>query len=103
MLLRLYNEDTPLQDHSKDRFNTGDRQQRVKKEPDEDVVSAAALEGDVKHEIDVDDEDEDDDDVGGVRLGDAEKDEGPEKVRNEDLEPDAIKAELKDEDADIIS
>lgn len=103
MLLRLYNEDTPLQDHSKDRFNTGDRQQRVKKEPDEDVVSAAALEGDVKHEIDVDDEDEDDDDVGGIRLGDAEKDEGPEKVRNEDLEPDAIKAELKDEDADIIS
>lgn len=51
MLLRLYNEDTPLQDHSKDRFNTGDKQQRVKKEPDVDVASAAALDGEVKDEM----------------------------------------------------
>ncbi len=104
MLLRLYGEDTPLQDHSKDRFRTGGREQGVKRGGggggDGDVVSAAAaLEGDGKDEMDgdVDDEEEDDDDdVGGVRLGNAEINGGTHRVRGEDLESDAVKGEEVD-------
>lgn len=100
MLLRLYNEDTPLQDHSKDRFNTGDQQQKVKKEPDDDVEAAAKLqgngdEGGMKIEIDQEDEE-----VGAVGLGDVVKGEvdGVEGKMEDEVMPEAIKDEVRDEE-----
>lgn len=89
MLLRLYNEDTPLQDHSKDRFHTGDQTQKVKKEPDGDAADAAALELEDKDEVDIKDEDGDEegdekgDEDGGVLL-------------------DTIKDEIKDEESEDV-
>ncbi|KAL6715109.1 tRNA (cytosine-5-)-methyltransferase ncl1 [Lecanora helva] len=68
MLLRLFNEDTPLEDHSKDRFHTGNAQQKIKKSPDEGVEAAAKLDGNTSE----------DEDGGGVSIvvGNDEKDVG---------------------------
>lgn len=86
MLLRLYNEDTPLQDHSKDRFHTGGATQGIKKEPED----GARLEGEVKEEMDVKLEGEDDDLApGGLDEGDEDEDmdEGGVKLEKEDDVP----------------
>lgn len=86
MLLRLYNEDTPLQDHSKDRFHTGGATQGIKKEPED----GARLEGGVKEEMDVKLESEDDDLApGGLGEGDEDEDmdEGGVKLEKENDVP----------------
>ena len=63
MLLRLYNEDSPLMDHSKDRFlgrtNGSD-------EPEEKTKTDDALEYEMK--VENEEEGESDSEAGGVRL-----------------------------------
>jgi len=96
MLLRLYNEDTPLQDHSKDRFHTGNATQNTKVEAkdeakfksegkDEMDIKPDGEDGDMAPgglaEPDVEDEDED---GGGVKL-----------EKEDDVLPDALKEEVE--------
>ena len=70
MLLRLYNEDTPLMDHSKDRFHD-----KSKPQPDADVIKETDGAKDEEVDADVEDEkaainEESEDGIeGGVRLG----------------------------------
>lgn len=100
MLLRLFDEDGPLMDHSKDRFNKGGAD-RIKKEVGEknddmdiDVKSEDDVEDDVKDEIDVDGEGED---VGAAGLSDvvkAEKGDGLEEVKEADVVDDSVKEEI---------
>lgn len=54
MLLRLYNEDTPLMDHSKDRFHDKSKSQPdadVKDEPDDIKNEEEEVDADVKDEM----------------------------------------------------
>ena len=106
MLLRLFNEDTPLQDHSKDRFRTGGQQQKVKVEPHGDVGDAAKL-------ADSEDEEEEGgvaivtgeglDDAGAAGLGDVVKAEDEVKEGKEDeIMPDAVKDQIQDEDREDV-
>ena len=97
MLLRLYNEDTPLMDHSKDRFhNTNSRPQPnadIKDEPN-DIRDEDEVDADVKDEIAVKGEDEEGnivaaglgEDVGMTGNGE----------REDDVLSDAVKAEVED-------
>lgn len=106
MLLRLFNEDTPLQDHSKERFKTGGEKQKVKKEGDEDVGAAASLEGEDKDGVEVKGEgdDEDDEEVdGGVPLGEEVKQEGVEEAGKDGMESKATVNEIKDEELEDVS
>lgn len=95
MLLRLYNEDTPLQDHSKDRFNTGNAKQTIKKEPNDDAAAAAKLEPGVKDEtMVIKPEDDEEDMAAAVETAEAEGD----GDGGYDAVPDgAIKEEIKEE------
>ncbi|KAL9098699.1 MAG: hypothetical protein Q9163_005685 [Psora crenata] len=71
LLIRLFNEDTPLQDHSKDRFNKdrdagkADGKDDEEKEEEDLVVRA---EGDASHMAPVEPATEDEDEGGGVAL-----------------------------------
>ena len=107
MLLRLYNEDTPLQDHSKDRFRTGDQQQKTKKDPDNDVASAAKLEGNGDEEgvkLGMEEDQDQDEDVAAAGLGDLARGEesGEEAEKEDDVMPAAIRDEVKDEEREDI-
>ena len=56
MLLRLYNEDTPLMDHSKDRFSRDRTDANIKDEPadgikDEEGEEEEEVDADVKYEV----------------------------------------------------
>lgn len=62
MLLRLFGEDGPLMDHSKDRFKTGDAKSKERKGPS-DGVEEAAVEANVDGS-----EDSEDDGSGGVKV-----------------------------------
>lgn len=60
MLLRLFNEDTPLMDHSKDRFTNNSKPQpnvNIKDEPN-DIKNEEEPNADVKDEMAVKEEDE---------------------------------------------
>ena len=59
MLLRLYDDETPLMDHSKDRF---------KKAKDSEDEAAAEVNGRAKMEAEAEDLELDDEEDGGVRL-----------------------------------
>jgi hypothetical protein len=76
MLLRLYNEDTPLMDHSKDRFlknpNTAaepvsdaEMEEAAEKEAEEKLAVAAARDD---TNLLSDDDDDDDEEEGGVSI-----------------------------------
>ena len=94
MLLRLYNEDTPLQDHSKDRFHSGGAKQKVRAEPNEDDEDAESkAKSEVKDELNIKAEGEEDD-LSPAGLDD--EDIGVnEEVREDDLLPDNVMKELK--------
>lgn len=101
MLLRLYNEDTPLQDHSKDRF----AKQSLKSEPNEDdEVAEARAKAEVKNELIIRTEgDEDTIALAGLENEDADLgvDEDVkaerEDEREDDILPDALNEELEGE------
>ena len=88
MLLRLFNEDTPLQDHSKDRFKTGDQKQKIKKEPYDDVEAAAKL------------EEEDEDEAGGVKI-EVEEEDGN-RDGEDGIPEEAVAEEIKDEEMEDV-
>lgn len=87
MLLRLYNDDTPLQDHSKDRFNAKldsiegkDNEELAEANADDEAEEEMILNGDGK------------DDVvgpagGGGETNDADGDDGHEEMKAEDVLP----------------
>lgn len=75
MLLRLYNEDTPLMDHSKDRFHNNSKPQPnadVKDEPDDIKDEEEETDADVKDEMAVKEDDEEGKLVAAGLGGDAE-------------------------------
>ena len=100
MLLRLYNEDTPLMDHSKDRFHSGNAKQVAKKEDVNGEPSEVKLEDEAKDEVkeemnvkaegeegDLAPASEDDEDVdGGVKL-----------EREDDVLDESMKEKMEDE------
>ena len=92
MLLRLYNDDSPLTDHSKDRFNNKSDNSAAsgplapesgpvisdeaaeaiaEKETEEKLAVATARDDTNLQSEDEDDDDDDDDDEGGVAIGTA--------------------------------
>ena len=54
MLLRLYNEDTPLMDHSKDRFSRDRTGANIKDEPADEVKDGEEEDDDDEEEVDAD-------------------------------------------------
>lgn len=80
MLLRLYNEDTPLMDHSKDRFlkNPSTSTEAVTAEPVSDIEMEEAAEKEAEEKLAVaaarddtnllSDDDDDDEEEGGVSI-----------------------------------
>ncbi len=98
MLLRLFNEDTPLMDHSKDRFHNGSKPQpnaNVKDEPDD--IKDEEVDADVKDEMAVKEEDEGD--VAAAESGEdveAMQDGAVDGEREDDVLPDAVKEEVED-------
>ena len=101
MLLRLYNEDTPLMDHSKDRFSRDRTDANIKGQPaDEtkDGEEGEEVDADVKYEVGatkgVDGEGNvADADVETVENGTFEEERGREQ---DDAVSDAVKAESED-------
>ena len=106
MLLRLYNDDTPLMDHSKDRFNIQapasrhENGESLEAKPDtevnDDTILAKAeidAKEEVKGEIDVAAEGKGGD-LAPTGLGDREVEDGDSSVeesREDDIDPDATK------------
>lgn len=101
MLLRLYNEDTPLMDHSKERFhNSNNNNNRSKPQPHvkmgdepEDIKDEEAE--DVKDEMAVEEEDEEGN-VAAAGLGEDVENGAKDGEADDDLLPDALKEEVED-------
>ena len=72
MLLRLFNEDTPLMDHSKDRFNKDAKANTnadTKEEPNDIICEGQEVDADTKDEIAGREEEREEGTVENVRLG----------------------------------
>ena len=104
MLLRLYNEDTPLMDHSKDRFSRDRTDANVKDEPadgikdEEEEEEEEEVDADVKYEMgatkgEAGDGNVADADVETVENGTFEEEREREQ---DDAVSDAVKAESED-------
>ena len=98
MLLRLFNEDTPLMDHSKDRFHKSSIPQpnaNFKDEPN-DIKNEEELNADVKDEIAIKEEDKEGN-VAAAGFGeDVERieDGAGDEVREDDVLPNSFKEEV---------
>ena len=104
MLLRLYNEDTPLMDHSKDRFHNNNNS---KSKPDADIkheVDDIKDEAGTKEEDGTKDEDEVAADVEYELANNEENGEGSSEVgalgksgdREDEVPPSSLKEEIQD-------
>ena len=72
MLLRLFNEDTPLMDHSKDRFHKDVEAQTsasIKDEPNDVVYEGQEVDADIKGEMAAKEEEREEGTVETARLG----------------------------------
>lgn len=103
MLLRLFNEDTPLMDHSKDRFHNDSRAQpnaNIKDEADDIKDEEQEVDADVENKMAVKEEEGKEGNIAAATLGeDMEISEnGARDGEREDdvLSDDAVKDEVED-------